>query len=107
MCTYVLTALRLGRRCRVRFGETNSVVPGSCARGGPPTNPLDELTDRERDTLALMAQGLSDKGIADRLGVSTTTVGTHVQAVFRKLDLPGTGADNRRVLAVLGYLRER
>jgi DNA-binding NarL/FixJ family response regulator len=76
--------------------------------GRPRTaNPLDELTDRERDTLALMAQGLSDKGIAERLRVSTATVGTHVQAVFRKLRLPGSGTDNRRVLAVLTYLRER
>jgi DNA-binding NarL/FixJ family response regulator len=69
--------------------------------------PLDELTGRERDTLALMAEGLSDRGIAERLSVSTTTVGTHVQAVFRKLGLPGSVADNRRVLAVLTYLRER
>jgi DNA-binding NarL/FixJ family response regulator len=69
--------------------------------------PLDELTGRERDTLALMAEGLSDRGIAERLGTSTTTVGTHIQAVFRKLRLPGSGADNRRVLAVLTYLRER
>src|SRR5262245_60349280 len=44
--------------------------------------PLDGLTGRERDTLALMAEGLSDRGIAERLSVSMTTVGTHVQAVF-------------------------
>jgi len=52
-----------------------------------------------------MAEGMSDKGIAARLDVTTTTVGTHAQAVFRKLDLPDDPNDNRRVHAVLSYLR--
>lgn len=69
--------------------------------------PLDELTGRERETLALMAEGLSDRGIAERLGVSLATVGTHGQSVFRKLALPGTASDNRRVLAVLAHLGNR
>jgi len=68
-------------------------------------SPLDRLTPRERDVLALMAEGMSDKGIAARLDVTTTTVGTHAQAVFRKLDLPDDPNDNRRVHAVLSYLR--
>jgi len=51
-----------------------------------------------------MAEGMSDKGIAARLDV-TTIVGTHAQAVFRKLDLPDDPNDNRRVHAVLSYLR--
>jgi DNA-binding NarL/FixJ family response regulator len=71
------------------------------------TGPLDRLTGRERETLALMAEGLTDRGIAARLGVSVTTVGTHVRAVFHKLDLPDGVTDNRRVLAVLTYLDRR
>jgi DNA-binding NarL/FixJ family response regulator len=94
---------------RLAAGET--VIDPTVARGlvdrARTVGPLDELTGRERDTLALMAEGLSDRGIADRLSVSTTTVGTHVQAVFRKLRLPGSSDDNRRVLAVLTYLRKR
>lgn len=65
---------------------------------------LDALTRRELEVLALMAQGLTDRGIAERLFVSLNTVGTHVQHVLAKLDLPDTPADNRRVLAVLTYL---
>lgn len=94
---------------RLVAGET--VIDPTVAQGlvnrARAAGPLDELTGRERDTLALMAEGLSDRGIAERLSVSTATVGTHVQAVFRKLRLPGSGDDNRRVLAVLTYLRER
>ncbi len=66
--------------------------------------PLSLLTGREREVLHLLAAGMSDRGIADRLVVSTNTVGTHVQHVFRKLGLPEGSADNRRVLAVLTYL---
>jgi DNA-binding NarL/FixJ family response regulator len=72
------------------------------SRTGGPTS---ALTDRESDVLALMAEGLSDKGIAERLFVSLNTVGTHVQRIFRKLDLPDGAADNRRVHAVLLHLR--
>ena len=67
--------------------------------------PTSALTDRERDVLVLMAEGLSDKGIAEHLFVSLNTVGTHVQHIFRKLDLPDGSADNRRVHAVLLHLR--
>ena len=51
---------------------------------------LEVLSDRERETLRLMAEGLSDRGIAERLHVSPHTVNTHVQHIFTKLDLPGT-----------------
>jgi DNA-binding NarL/FixJ family response regulator len=68
---------------------------------------LTQLTERESDVLALMAQGLSDRGIAARLSVAVTTVGTHVQSVFRKLDLPSQATHNRRVAAVLTYLGAR
>lgn len=62
------------------------------------------LSDRERAVLGLMAEGLSDRGIAHRLSISLQTVYTHVQHVFIKLDLPATPSDNRRVRAVVAYL---
>ncbi|MFI0967540.1 response regulator [Streptomyces sp. NPDC021080] len=62
------------------------------------------LTERELEVLKLMAEGLSDKGIAERLVVSVHTVGTHVRHIFQKLDLPAEAVGNRRVLAVLAYL---
>ena len=66
---------------------------------------LDRLTPREREVLELMAEGLSNAGIADRLIVSGGAVEKHISNVFMKLDLePGEGA-HRRVLAVLRYLR--
>jgi DNA-binding NarL/FixJ family response regulator len=68
---------------------------------------LDVLSGREREVLSLMAEGLSDRGIAERLTVSLQTVYTHVQHVFAKLDLPATSSDNRRVRAVVAYLATR
>jgi DNA-binding NarL/FixJ family response regulator len=67
-------------------------------------DPLGALTARERDVLTLMAEGLTDRGIAERLFVSLNTVGTHIQRVLRKLNIPNSANDNRRVLAVLKYL---
>ena len=67
--------------------------------------PLDGLTDREREVLCLMAEGLTDRGIAARLWVTPKTVETHVRHILRKLDLPEGAAYNRRVHAVLAYLR--
>jgi DNA-binding NarL/FixJ family response regulator len=67
-------------------------------------DPLAQLTPRERDVLALMAEGLTDRGIAERLFVSLNTVGTHIQRLLRKLNIPDSANDNRRVLAVLTYL---
>ena len=67
--------------------------------------PLGELTDREREVLGLMAEGLTDRGIAERLWVTPKTVETHVRHIMRKLDLPNGSTYNRRVHAVLAYLR--
>ena len=65
---------------------------------------LAELTPRERDVLALMAEGRSNAGIAAALVVSASVVEKHVASIFAKLRLPPSEADNRRVLAVLRYL---
>jgi DNA-binding NarL/FixJ family response regulator len=67
---------------------------------------LEELTAREREVLALVAQGLTDRGIADRLWLTPKTVETHVRHILRKLNLPTDTLYNRRVLAVLAYMRE-
>lgn len=67
--------------------------------------PLDELTDRERACLALMAEGRSNAGICEQIFLSPRTVESHVRTIFRKLDLEETHDDHRRVLAVLAYLR--
>ena len=68
-------------------------------------SPLDELTAREREILALMAEGRSNQGIAERLGLELKTVEGHVGQVFGKLGLEPAHGDHRRVLAVLTYLR--
>src|SRR5919204_5409208 len=68
-------------------------------------DPLDELSPREREVLALMAEGRSNAGIARQLWVTEGTVETHVHSILRKLRLPGTEDDHRRVLAVLTFLR--
>ena len=70
-------------------------------------NPLDELTDREREVLGLMAEGRSNQAIAQRLFVTLKTVETHVASIFSKLGLEPEPDDHRRVLAVLTYLRAR
>jgi DNA-binding NarL/FixJ family response regulator len=67
---------------------------------------LETLTERERDVLALMAEGRTNTAIADRLFVSEGTVEKHVTNIFGKLGLAATDTDHRRVLAVLTYLRE-
>lgn len=68
-------------------------------------DPLADLTARERETLALMAQGYSNAGIAERLVLSMKTVESHNRQIFSKLGLAPARDDSRRVLAVLTYLR--
>ena len=68
-------------------------------------DPLARLSPRERDVLALIAEGHSNAAIARRLNVSEAAVGKHVGNILAKLDLPPTDDTNRRVLAVLTYLR--
>jgi len=68
-------------------------------------DPLDELTEREREVLALVAEGLSNRGIAARLFVTERTVEAHVKQIFQKLALSAEPDSHRRVLAVVAYLR--
>jgi DNA-binding NarL/FixJ family response regulator len=68
-------------------------------------DPLGRITPREREVLELVAEGRSNKAIAERLVISLRAVQKHVTSVFTKLDLPATDDDHRRILAVLAYLR--
>ena len=70
-------------------------------------DPLAALSSREREVLALMAEGRSNAGIARRLWVTEGTVEKHVRSILAKLDLPETDEDHRRVLAALAFLDSR
>jgi DNA-binding NarL/FixJ family response regulator len=67
--------------------------------------PLETLTLREQDVLGLMAEGRSNRAIADALVISGRAVEKHVSSIFTKLNLPPAPEDHRRVLAVLAFLR--
>jgi DNA-binding NarL/FixJ family response regulator len=68
-------------------------------------DPLLTLSDREREVLELMAEGRSNRAICEQLVITERAVEKHVTSIFSKLDLPATGEDHRRVLAVLTFLR--
>jgi DNA-binding NarL/FixJ family response regulator len=67
--------------------------------------PIDDLTEREREVLALMAEGRSNQAICDRLFLAPKTVEAHIASIFSKLELLPAPDDHRRVLAVLAHLR--
>jgi len=67
-------------------------------------DPLAQLTAREREVLALVAQGRTDRGIGQELFVTRKTVEAHIRSIFRKLDRPADATENRRVHAVLAFL---
>jgi DNA-binding NarL/FixJ family response regulator len=93
----------------VRVARGESVVDPEVIRtlvGRPRLdNPLDRLTEREREILALMAEGWSNQGIGDRLFLSAKTVEGHVGSIMAKLQIADSRDENRRVLAVVRYLR--
>jgi DNA-binding NarL/FixJ family response regulator len=100
--TTLASALR-----RVHAGET--VIDPDLVRELLDTprvvDPLEPLTAREREVLALIAEGRTDRAIAGELVVAPKTVEAHVRSIFRKLDLPTGQTENRRVHAVLAFLQ--
>jgi DNA-binding NarL/FixJ family response regulator len=113
----------VGYLLKERVGELDEFVAAArrVAAGGKVIDPLvagqllaargsrdalGRLTEREREVLDLMAQGLSNQSIGDRLYLSPKTVETHVGSIFTKLDLPGDSRSNRRVRAVVQWLEQ-
>ncbi|MGY0488602.1 LuxR C-terminal-related transcriptional regulator [Streptomyces sp. WG-D5] len=92
---------------RVAAGETvvDPLVVARLLDAPRPPGPLDDLTGRERDVLALMAEGRSNDAIAQKLVIGGKTVETHVRNIFVKLSLESDPAEHRRVMAVLRFLR--
>ena len=96
-------------------GALHRVAAGGCAldpkvvsqllASPPDRGLLDSLTSREHEVLALVAEGRSNQGAGDRLGVTERAVTKHVTSIFDKLGLAAGADDNRRILAVLTYLR--
>jgi DNA-binding NarL/FixJ family response regulator len=91
---------------RVQAGETvvDPALVSELLSAPRRADPLADLTPREREVLALVAEGRTDRGIAEALWLSPKTVETHVRTIFRKLDLPSSPSENRRVHAVLTFL---
>src|SRR6266536_6086031 len=94
-----------------RIARGGSVLDPSLVKalvgGGRRDDPLAELTPREREVLALMAEGRSNNGIAHRMYITEGAVEKHVRSILMKLRLPTTEDDHRRVLAVVTYLEAR
>jgi DNA-binding NarL/FixJ family response regulator len=84
-----------------------AVVSELVGRRRPGDNPLERLTAREREVLALIAEGRSNRAIAERLFVTEHTIEKHVKNILGTLDLPQSPDDHRRVLAVITYLNSQ
>jgi DNA-binding NarL/FixJ family response regulator len=92
-----------------RVGEGGSVLDPTVVaqlvgRRRPGDDPIDDLTEREQEVLALIAEGRSNRAIAERLFITERTVEKHVKSILMKLRISATQDDHRRVLAVLAYL---
>ena len=87
---------------RRRRGPVGPTISQAAPRGA-----LDALSAREYEVLELVAEGLTNSAIAQRLWLTERTVNAHVSAILAKLDLPPSDHDHRRVLAVLAFLRAR
>ena len=92
---------------RVSIGECviDPEIISQLLRRGRERNPLDALTDREREILSLMAQGYSNDSICNQLFISRRTVESYVSSVFANLGIVESPESSRRVLAVLAYLQ--
>ena len=118
------TGRRVGYLLKTRVTDVDEFTEtvGRIAAGGSVVDPalveglicarrrdgvLDQLTVRERDVLKLMAEGRSNAGVARQLWVTERTVEKHVHSILSRMQLPETGDDHRRVLAVLAYLESR
>jgi DNA-binding NarL/FixJ family response regulator len=92
-----------------RIGRGESVIDATLVAGllgrHVRADPLDRLSAREREVLALIAEGRSNAGIAEALTITEKTVEFHVSSIFSKLGLEGSVGEHRRVLAVLAFLR--
>jgi DNA-binding NarL/FixJ family response regulator len=94
---------------RVAAGGTaldREVVGRMLGRRRAPGGPLEQLTEREREVLAQLAEGKSNRGIAEALVVTTAAVEKHITSIFQKLGIESTPTGHRRVLAALTYLRD-
>ena len=102
---------RVRGRASARVGEGGSVldpeVVGQMLGRRRRTDPLDELSPREREVLELMAQGRSNSGIAEQLVITESAVEKHVTSIFDTLGIERSGEAHRRILAVLTFLRAR
>jgi DNA-binding NarL/FixJ family response regulator len=99
--TFAASIKRVGEGGSVVDPEVVSALVGRRREPGP----LDTLSEREREILALMAEGRSNHGISEQLVLSPRTIESHVRTIFQKLDLAAADDDHRRVLAVLAFLR--
>lgn len=92
---------------RIAEGEcvVDPTIVSRLMRRASTRDPLDRLTDREGEVLSLMAEGLTNQAIGQRLFLSGKTVEAHVRQIFQKLGLEPSPGDHRRVLAVLAFLR--
>jgi DNA-binding NarL/FixJ family response regulator len=92
---------------RVAGGGTvlDPQVVSGLLRDGAAAGPLGSLSERERAVLELVAEGRANRAIGERLGITQGAVQKHVSAIFTKLGLPAGDDDDRRILAVLAYLR--
>src|SRR3954454_24298017 len=89
----------------VRSCQAIAPLPSQAAPAAGTSPCLEELTEREREVLGLIAEGLSNRAIAEHLVVTLKTVETHVGQIFLKLDLRGESREHRRVAAALAFLR--
>jgi DNA-binding NarL/FixJ family response regulator len=93
------------RRVAAGGSAIDPAIVSALLRREREADPLAGLTPREREVMSLMAEGRSNQGIAERLGVTERAVQKHITSIFRRLELSESDDDHRRVLAVIAFLR--